>query len=95
MALSPRELADEAVVQLRQLALSPGWALYVARLRSLSRSKSGAKAEALRSSALNDALMLQGLQDGLQLAWEELERYTKRLSSGEANLPSGSGQQEE
>ena len=91
MALSQTELVEEAQGQLRQLAQSPGWALYKARLLSLSRSKNEAKAEALRANAINDALLLQGFVDGLQAALEGPERYEERLRTGEAHLPAGSG----
>lgn len=89
--LSPTELQDEAVVQLHQLAQSPGWGLYKARLRSLSRSNEAAKAVALRAYKSDEALYSQGVVDGLQLAQEELERYVKRLATREANLSSESG----
>ena len=95
MALSPTELQEEAVQQLRQLAQSPGWALYAVRLRSLSRSRSKAKADALRSERMNEAMRMQGEQDGLELAVEELSRYVKRLGSGEAHLSSDSGLNQE
>ena len=92
MALQPAELTAEAVVQLAQLAQSPGWGLYKARLRSLSKSRDAGKAEALRSNQVPDALLAQGYVDGLQVALEELERYISRLKQGEAHLPgAGSG----
>ena len=95
MALSQVELQEEAVQQLRQLAQSPGWALYAVRLRSLSRSRSKAKAESLRSDRMNEAMRLQGEQDGLEMAVEELPRYLKRLQSGEAHLSGDSGLNQE
>ena len=91
MALSQVELQEEAVQQLRQLAQSPGWALYVARLRSLSRSRSKEKALALRGNRVNDAMLAQGHQDGLEEAVEELPRYLKRLQAQEVHLSRESG----
>ena len=38
---------------------------------------------------------MQGEQDGLELAVEELSRYVKRLGSGEAHLSSDSGLNQE
>ena len=95
MALSPVELQEEAVQQLRQLAQSPGWALYAARLRSLSRSKSRVKADALRLGAEDQAMLAQGFEDGLDEAVSELPRYIKRLGSGEAHLSVDSGLNQE
>ena len=86
MALSQVELQEEAVQQLRQLAQSPGWALYAARLRSLSRSRSKEKALALRGHRVNDAMLAQVHQDGLEEAVEELPRYLKRLQAQEVHL---------
>ena len=87
MALSPQELREEALVQLRQLAQSPGWGLYLARLRSLSKSKEAAKADALRAGEGHDAVWLQGMVDGVELALRELERYMSNLSDGHNHLP--------
>ena len=89
--LSQTELQEEAVVQLRQLAQSPGWALYQARLRSLSRSNEAAKADALRAGEEHDAILHQGMVDGLDISLRELDRYIERLMRGESNLPLNGG----
>lgn len=89
MALSPLELQEEQLVQLRQLAQSPGWALYQARLRSLSKSREVAKADALRAGEWQSAGYFQGITDGIDLAIRELDRFSTRMASGEVNLPSG------
>lgn len=86
--LSPQELREEALVQLRQLAQSPGWALLQARLRSLSKSKEVVKADALRVGEGHNAVLMQGVIDGLELALRELERYMGSLSDGHNHLPS-------
>ena len=92
MALRPTELQEEAVVQLSLLAQSPGWGLYKARLRSLSRSKEVEKAAFLRRAESTGSIYAQGYVDGLQMALEELERYVERLQQGVASLPpEGSG----
>ena len=85
--LSPQELKEEALVQLRQLAQSPGWGLYLARLARLSKAKEVAKADALRSGEGHEAVMLQGVIDGVELALRELERYMDTLSQGHNHLP--------
>ena len=87
MALSPVELREEALGQLRQLAQSPGWALYVARLRSLGKSREEAKANALRAYEVSDAVYFQGVSDGIDLAIRELDRYHGQLKDGDGNLP--------
>ena len=44
---------------------------------------------------MNEAMRLQGEQDGLEMAVEELPRYLKRLQSGEAHLSGDSGLNQE
>ena len=89
--LSPTELQEEALGQLRQLVQSPGWGLYQARLRSLSRSRESAKADALRAGEASDAVFYQGMVDGVDLAVKELDRFIIGMSRGEATLPGGGG----
>ena len=86
MALNNQELQEEAVGQLRQLAQSPGWGLYQARLRSLSKSREVAKADALRAGEASDAVLFQGIVDGLELAIRELDRYVRDVARGEQHL---------
>ena len=88
MPLSPTELQEEALGQLRQLVQSPGWALYQARLRSLSKSREVARNDALRAGEGHDAVLYQGMIDGLDLAIRELDRYVEHVARGELHLPS-------
>ena len=95
MGLSQVELREEGLVQLRLLAASPGWALYRTRLQRLRLTSEATKADVLRGRGEDSPQYVQGVADGLDIAVKELERYTSRLQSGDANLPPGSGSQEE
>lgn len=88
MPLEPTELKDEALVQLRQLERSPGWALWQTRLHALSRHSEVRKATALRANNINEALRLQGEVDGLRQAADGITRYMQQLKVGDTALPS-------
>ena len=94
MGPNSQELREEAVVVLSQLAQSPGWALYRARLQSLSKSSEKEKAVSLRCGKYAEAAWAQGIVDGLEMAMGELKPYIARLEHREVNLPSGSGQED-
>ena len=82
MSLEQTELRQEQLLQLRQLAQSPGWALLRQRLSQLEQRSESEKASLLRDSyegRETRASYLQGKVDGLQAAVTELSRYEKDL----------------
>lgn len=91
MALTDLELRDQVVVELAQLAQSPGWAAYKVRLRNLSRAKSQGSSDSVRrgEATLPQVFYAQGHVDGLELAMTDLDRYVTRLQRGETLLPDG------
>ena len=91
MALAVAELREEALVQLRQLAQSPGWAMYQAHLHVLSKRSEVRKAVALRANDVSAALLLQGAVDGLLQAADSLERYMTQVEQGEQRVPGIAG----
>ena len=87
MALTPKEYLEEGLVQLRQLARSPGWVVYRTHLHALSKHNEVLKSQALRANEVASALLLQGAVDGLLQAADSLERYMTQLEQGERQLP--------
>ena len=87
MSLEQTELRQEQLLQLRQLAQSPGWELLIQRLRQLEQRSESEKANLLRDSyegRETRASYLQGKVDGLQAAVSELPRYETELEQQSA-----------
>ena len=87
MALTPKEYLEEGLVQLHQLARSPGWAIYQTHLRELGKHNEARKAQALRANETATALLLQGAVDGLLQAADGVEKYMEKLEAGDQHLP--------
>ena len=66
MPLSPTELVEEELVQLRRLAQSPGWGLLKTRAQKQLASSEAEKAHLLREGNTHAATLMQGRVDGWQ-----------------------------
>ena len=81
MPLSPMELHDEALGQLRRLVQSPGWDLYSSLVLKRVQSSEQEKAKGLREALFEQALWLQGQIDGLRAALDLLPQEIDRLEA--------------
>ena len=87
MPLSPTELRDEALVQLRRLVQSPGWDLYRTQVsKRVARSESE-KAKLLREEKYQAAALEQGRVDGLREALDTIHQYMEGLEVPEPGEP--------
>ena len=74
MPLSPTELHEEELVQLRRLAQSQGWALFSTRVLKRVASSEREKARCLREGQTDAAIRLQARIDGLKESLDLLQQ---------------------
>ena len=87
MALSPMELREEALVQLRRLVQSPGWDLYRTQVTKRVQRSESEKAKLLREHNYQAAALEQGKVDGLREALDTIAQYMEGLEVPEENEP--------
>ena len=80
MPLSPMEHHEADLVQLRQLVLSPGWALYKARVLKQVQSRDRERARLQREMKQMESYGEQRQIDGLNEALDVIHQYMEGLS---------------
>ena len=78
-----QEQGLELLRNLRELANSQGWKMYLAHLAKHSTKSERAKAEAVRVGNFNLASLLQGNIDGITFAIGKLDKLITALSLSE------------
>jgi len=79
MSLSPMELHEEELGQLRRLVQSPAWDLFRTRVLKRVESNEREKARALRESKPEEAMRLQSRIDGLKESLDLIGQYMEGL----------------
>ena len=87
MPLSPTELREEELGQLRRLVQSPAWELFKARVLKRVESSEREKAKALRESNSQQAVILQARIDGLKESLDLIYQYMEGLQDQEESVP--------
>ena len=87
MPLSPTELREEALVQLRRLVQSPGWDLYRTQVTKHVQRSESEKAKLLREEKYQAAALEQGRVDGLREALDAIHQYMEGLEVPEPGEP--------
>ena len=87
MPLSPTELREEELGQLRRLVQSPAWELFKARVLKRVESSEREKAKALRESNSGQAVILQARIDGLKESLDLIYQYMEGLQDQEEGVP--------
>ena len=67
-------LSEEQKKAVKEMLESEAWRIVVARLEALSIRKEREKAENLRVHDFDGANRLQGIVDGIEYAWNAIER---------------------
>ena len=80
MPLSPMELHEEELGQLRRLVQSPGWELFKVRVLKRVESSEREKAKALREGNSQQAVILQARIDGLKESLDTIYQYMEGLA---------------
>ena len=83
MPLSPTELREEELGQLRRLVQSPAWELFKTRVLKRVESSEREKAKALRESKAEQAVILQARIDGLKESLDLIYQYMEGLQDQE------------
>ena len=82
MPLSPMELCEEELGQLRRLVQSPAWELFKARVLRRAEFNEREKAKALRESKPEEAMRFQARIDGLKESLDLIYQYMEGLEEG-------------
>ena len=83
MPLSPTELREEELGQLRRMVQSPAWELFKTRVLKRVESSEREKAKALRESKAEQAVILQARIDGLKESLDLIYQYMEGLQDQE------------
>ena len=81
MPLSPTELHEEELGQLRRLVQSPGWELFKTLVLKRVESNEREKAKALRELKSEQAVILQARIDGLKESLDVIYQYMEGIEA--------------